>query len=158
MFYTWDEAAEDATKIIFSEVRKTPKVSVSDLRSVLDRFIESLYQSPGGNMQAKVAWCCLGANAVELSQTTLQPLTVLEVTTTLVRKQRDYGPENIRRFGRHGLMVRMHDKIARLENLAAHGRTPENETVHDTYMDIVGYSAIGIMWEDGNFLLPLAES
>lgn len=158
MFFTWDEAAQDSVEIIFSQVRKKPKVSIQDLRSELDQFIESLYQSPGGNAQAKVHWCVIGATAVELSQLSLQPLTVAEVTTTLVRKQRDYGPENIRRFGRHGLMVRMHDKIARLENLAASGRTPENETVHDTYMDIVGYSSIGIMWEDRNFLLPLASN
>lgn len=158
MFYTWDEAAEDAVGIIFSEVRKRPKVAVTDLRSELDQFIEKLYQSPGGNATAKVHWSVLGATSIELSQLTNEPLTTKEVNDTLVRKQRDYGPENIRRFGRHGLMVRMHDKIARLENLLQHGRQPENETVHDTYMDIVGYSAIGIMWEDGNFLLPLAAA
>ena len=77
--------------------------------------------------------------------------------TTLVKKQRDYGPENISRFGRQGLLIRCHDKVARLENLLASGKTPENESIHDTYMDIVGYSAIGIMWESRTFLLPLAS-
>jgi hypothetical protein len=74
---------------------------------------------------------------------------------TLIRKQRDYGPENIRRFGRQGLMVRMHDKIARLENLTLKKDDPNNESIDDTVMDIAGYAAIGIMWESQKFLLPL---
>jgi hypothetical protein len=51
-------------------------------------------------------------------------------------------------------MVRCHDKVARLENLLAAGREPRNESIHDTYMDLAGYSAIGIMWERNEFLLP----
>ena len=81
-----------------------------------------------------------------------------EVTDVLVKKQRDYGPENIRRFGRQGILIRMHDKIARLENLLATGATPNNESIADTFLDIIGYSAIGIMWESGTFLLPLRKT
>jgi hypothetical protein len=79
-----------------------------------------------------------------------------EVTATLIKKQMDYGPENISRFGRQGLLVRCHDKLARLRNLhiVRQGQA-SNESVTDTYLDIVGYSAIGMMWERGWFLLPL---
>jgi hypothetical protein len=157
MFETWDESANYAVDAIFSEVRKTPKISIPILRKDLDEFIDSLYKSPGGNDAAIARWSSIGADAIELSQKTVQPLTVVEVMTTLVKKQRDYGPENISRFGRQGLLIRCHDKVARLENLLASGNTPENESIHDTYMDIVGYSAIGIMWESRTFLLPLAS-
>jgi len=77
----------------------------------------------------------------------------------LVRKQTDYGHENIRRFGRIGLIVRMHDKVARLENLVARGAIddPRNESIFDNVVDVMGYSAIGIMWESDSFLLPLRE-
>jgi len=78
----------------------------------------------------------------------------------LVRKQMDYGHENIRRFGRIGLIVRMQDKVARLENLISKGTgdDPQNESLLDNVVDVMGYSAIGLMWESDTFLLPLKES
>jgi hypothetical protein len=154
---TWNIAARSAVEIIFSQVRNKPKVSLDDLRQELEKFISDLYQSPGGNSRATVHWSAIGATAVELAAKSSLQLTVVEVTDILVRKQRDYGPENIRRFGRHGLMVRMHDKIARLENLTQTRSSPNNESIADTFIDIVGYSAIGIMWEQHTFLLPLEK-
>lgn len=82
-----------------------------------------------------------------------------DITSTLVRKQSDYGHHNIARFGRQGLVVRCHDKVARLKNLhlARHGKAA-NESLVDTYVDIIGYSAIGMMWERGWFLLDLTKN
>lgn len=79
------------------------------------------------------------------------------ILETLIRKQKDYGHENISRFGRYGLLVRTHDKLARLINLQKTKNNPENESITDTYTDIVGYSAIGMMLERGWFGLPLIE-
>lgn len=79
------------------------------------------------------------------------------ILATLCRKQNDYGHENIARFGRLGLLVRVHDKIARLHNLLAKGGVPQNESIEDTYVDIVGYSAIGMMVERGWFGLQLSN-
>ena len=79
------------------------------------------------------------------------------VIATLCKKQHDYGHENIARFGRTGLLVRVHDKIARLNNLLSRGVDPANETIEDTYVDIVGYSAIGMMVERGWFGLQLSQ-
>ena len=79
------------------------------------------------------------------------------ILATLCRKQNDYGHENISRFGRLGLLVRVHDKIARLNNLLAKGGVPQNESIEDTYVDIVGYSAIGMMVERGWFGLQLSN-
>lgn len=77
------------------------------------------------------------------------------VATTLCEKQRDYGPENIARFAHKGLILRLHDKVARLENLLSSGHAARNEAIDDTYMDIVGYSVIGLMLLDGSFFYPL---
>jgi hypothetical protein len=55
-------------------------------------------------------------------------------------------------------MVRMHDKVARLENLLLSndgGGKPQNESIQDNLLDVVGYAAIGIMWESMTFLMPL---
>lgn len=78
-----------------------------------------------------------------------------QIVQTLVRKQMDYGHENISRFGRQGLIVRVHDKIARLNNLLKRKHGPQNESIDDTYLDIVGYASIGMMWERGWFHLEL---
>ena len=75
----------------------------------------------------------------------------------LVRKQRDYGHGNILRFGLVGVAVRLCDKIARLENLEKRGRLASNEAYEDTWLDILGYCAIGVMLEEGWFLLELEE-
>lgn len=82
------------------------------------------------------------------------------VQKVLVKKQRDYGHENIRKFGRTGLIVRIQDKVARLENLLAKddGEHPHNESIFDNVVDVMGYSAIGIMWERDSFLLKLKEN
>ena len=82
-----------------------------------------------------------------------------DITSTLIRKQTDYGHHNIARFGRQGLVVRCHDKVARLKNLHL-GRSgiASNEPLTDTYVDIIGYSAIGMMWERGWFLLDLSRN
>lgn len=81
-----------------------------------------------------------------------------EITSTIIRKQTDYGHHNIARFGRHGILVRCHDKIARLKNLhLERGGNAANEALCDTYVDIVGYSAIGLMWEREWFLLELTK-
>jgi len=155
VYDSWNDSAAAAVDNIFQQVRKNPKIHLMDLRDELDAFINSLYSSPGGNVEAQTRWASIGADAIELSNKRDMGLTEKLLTTTLIRKQSDYGPENIRRFGRQGLMVRLHDKIARLENLDATGRSPANESVRDNLMDVVGYCAIGIMWESRTFLLPL---
>jgi len=71
------------------------------------------------------------------------------------RKQHDYGHENILKFGIPGVIIRTWDKIARLQNLLRRNEAAVNEPLADTLIDIVGYSVIGIMLEQGWFTLPL---
>ena len=158
MSTTWDEAAHTALIRIFENVRRKPRADIQQLRVDLDGFIDEQFHTAAGFEKAKVAWAVIGANALELAIARSEPFTLEDVHNVVVRKQRDYGPENIRRFGRQGLMVRMHDKVARLENLLLQldgGGKPENESIQDNLLDVVGYSTIGIMWESMTFLLPL---
>ena len=154
---TWDDAAHNSLIRIYQNIRSTPRADLQQIRADLDDFIEELFHTPTGYDKAKVRWAIIGANALELAIVRGEPFDMTEVHATLVRKQRDYGPENIRRFGRQGLMVRMHDKVARLENLLSvdGGGKPQNESIRDNLLDVVGYSTIGIMWESMQFLLPL---
>ncbi len=155
---TWEDAAYSALTRIFENVRRKPRADVEQLRTDLNGFIDEQFHAAAGFEKAKVAWAVIGANALELAIARGEPFTLEDVHNTVIRKQRDYGPENIRRFGRQGLMVRMHDKVARLENLLLQldgGGKPENESIQDNLLDVVGYSTIGIMWESMTFLLPL---
>ena len=157
---TWDDASRWALVEIFTQVRRKPRSDIVQMRSDLDGFIDDLFHAPAGFEKAKSLWSIIGGDALELAIQRGFPQTIDNVHETLIRKQRDYGHENIRRFGRQGLMVRMHDKVARLENLFASsdgGLKPNNESIEDNIMDVVGYAAIGIMWESRLFLLPLAK-
>lgn len=158
MALTWDDAANTALIRIYENIRTKPRADLAQLRADLDDFIEESFHAATGYDKAKVRWAVIGANALEIAIKRGEPFEMQDVHATLVRKQRDYGPENIRRFGRQGLMVRMHDKVARLENLLQTidgGGKPQNESIQDNLLDVVGYAAIGIMWESMTFLLPL---
>jgi hypothetical protein len=76
------------------------------------------------------------------------------IAETVIKKQKDYGPNNIRRspYGpQQGLVVRLYDKIARLANLTGQNKNPENESLRDTFIDIAGYAIIGLMILDNTF-------
>lgn len=69
----------------------------------------------------------------------------------LSSKQHDYGHDNILKFGTQGVLVRLWDKIARYQNLVRRGVDPENETVADTLVDMIGYCVIWHMLKNGTF-------
>jgi hypothetical protein len=58
-------------------------------------------------------------------------------------RQRKYGSNNIARRGAKGVIVRLDDKLARLEQLAnGKGGNVTDETMLDTCIDIINYSGI----------------
>ena len=72
----------------------------------------------------------------------------------LLQKHKDYGPTNISRSPGgplNGLRVRMHDKTARLNHLLDNGAKPQNESLRDTFIDLMNYSAIALMVLDGTW-------
>ena len=74
--------------------------------------------------------------------------------TLLLRKHNDYGPLNVARSPGgplNGLRVRMWDKVARINNLLDSGVKPSNESLRDSFVDLLNYSAIAIMVLDKNW-------
>jgi hypothetical protein len=66
----------------------------------------------------------------------------------LIRKHHDYGPKNIAHSPGgplNGLRVRMWDKTARINNLLDNGVQPSNESLRDSFIDLLNYCAIAIM-------------
>lgn len=70
----------------------------------------------------------------------------------LIRKHHDYGPKNIAHSPGgplNGLRVRIWDKVARINNLLDSNVQPSNESIRDSFLDLLNYSAIAMMVLDG---------
>jgi hypothetical protein len=66
------------------------------------------------------------------------------------RKRRDYGPsttETYEKFGPVSMLVRMHDKMGRLDNLLVNNAQGcvLDEGIDDTLMDLANYALITIL-------------
>lgn len=74
--------------------------------------------------------------------------TVNELSDLLLSKHKDYGPKNISQApggAINGLRVRMHDKLARINNLIDSGANPEHESLEDSFKDMANYAIIGLL-------------
>ncbi|MBS3156263.1 DUF1599 domain-containing protein [Candidatus Woesearchaeota archaeon] len=71
---------------------------------------------------------------------------ILDETRILLEKKNEmYGDGNIDQMGEEGIMFRLNDKIIRLKNLLEKNINPPEETIEDTWKDIIGYGIIGLM-------------
>jgi hypothetical protein len=74
--------------------------------------------------------------------------TFQELLDLLLSKHKDYGPRNISDApggAVNGLRVRMHDKLARINNLVDNDRDPEHESLEDSFKDMANYAIIGLL-------------
>jgi hypothetical protein len=74
--------------------------------------------------------------------------TYQELLDLLLSKHKDYGPKNISDSPGgpvNGLRVRMHDKLARINNLVDTSRNPEHESLEDSFKDMANYAIIGLL-------------
>jgi hypothetical protein len=79
-------------------------------------------------------------------------LVALENCRLLDKKHQDYGPLNITAHGELGILVRMTDKVMRLNNLFQQKRRrPRNEAVIDSYADIANYAVIAVLLRTGQW-------
>lgn len=158
----WNLAAQICIVEIFygNALMHLSSASIKEMREKLDSMIaigmsgdKEISNNQFARFWLELAW--LTQRAAENSGIRLFNVKPVELATHICRKQADYGHDNISRFGRIGLLVRVHDKIARLENLLSRGVTPQNESLVDNYIDVVGYATIGMMVERGWFMLEL---
>ncbi len=78
-----------------------------------------------------------------------------EIVCLLVKKDSDYGSNNLKKFGLFGILVRLSDKLERLNNLVGKnsiGQAKCDETIRDTFIDIAGYAINAIRLLDGDDL------
>ena len=71
-----------------------------------------------------------------------------ELMSVLLKKHRDYGPRNIADAPGgplNGLRVRIHDKVARINNLIDNKRKAEYESLEDSFKDLANYAIIALL-------------
>ena len=90
------------------------------------------------------------AISILFSRYEVKPEKTLEKCFELgVKKNADYGDDNILRFGEKGLIVRISDKYSRVQNLLKkNSRSVGDEKIEDTLEDIINYSTYGEMLVD----------
>lgn len=72
----------------------------------------------------------------------------------LCEKHLDYGKRNISASPGgplSGLRVRIHDKTARINYLLDNDVEPTNESLRDSFLDLLNYAAIGLLVLDGTW-------
>ncbi|WP_336761455.1 nucleotide modification associated domain-containing protein [Paenibacillus sp. USHLN196] len=71
-----------------------------------------------------------------------------EVEALLKKKNHDYGNSFSIQFEKYGVMsamIRMDDKMRRLENLMKGNLAQVDESIEDTLIDLVGYGALALV-------------
>lgn len=179
---SWQDSANQTVNSIFNSFYPDQFSSAVDsISKMSDYFDFVLLKTDGLNVLTKSAlstreglsiWEYLSHRAIEALYSINHPVDSDFILNVLISKQKDYGPNNIARFGTAGILIRMHDKIARLLNLLKRSdnnfntatmiNAVQDESIADTLVDIIGYSVIAIMWTTidvetdlPEFLLPM---
>jgi hypothetical protein len=80
-----------------------------------------------------------------------------EALDLFTKKNKDYG-DSFATYGPVGVIVRMGDKISRLNSVTKSGITlVNNESIRDTLIDLHNYAAMGIMLLDEKVVNPRVE-
>lgn len=82
---------------------------------------------------------------------------LLQALRVFKERQRKYGRGNIARRGEVGVITRLEDKLARLaRQLETAGSFPAgaDESVEDTWVDVLNYGGIGLMCHQGTWPAP----
>jgi hypothetical protein len=77
-------------------------------------------------------------------------LVVAQIRELFLKKQGDYGPNNISMGGdlelaKIAIVIRINDKVQRLLNLLKSDATPNNEPIEDSFMDLANYGIMAMI-------------
>jgi hypothetical protein len=77
-----------------------------------------------------------------------------ELGSLMLSKHHDYGPKNISLSPGgplNGLRVRIHDKVARINNLTDSLKSAQNEPLEDSFKDLANYAIIALLVMKGKW-------
>ena len=69
-----------------------------------------------------------------------------EMKKIFIKKHQDYGKGNILETGDMGILFRISDKLNRLKHLLITRKSPQNEPLEETWLDIGVYAVIAILY------------
>lgn len=158
---TWNEACGVALATLRELNKQTPmgdteSRSFKKINDILGLFVRNGYNN---TEVANAAMAQAAVTAIRTLGALGHPVDYEDLYNLLCRKQHDYGHQNIDNFGMIGVAVRICDKIARADNLLKRDRTAvKDETIIDTYLDIIGYAVIAQMLHAETFNLELENN
>lgn len=155
---TWQEAINRQGSIILAGQGPWDAWTATDrartLRAIdghLEPFRDHVREgTTPSDTSLEIAYVFVGGLAHHFSELDMQA-----TERFVTKKQIDYGTGNVLAFGHVGLIVRQSDKIARLKNLIAKDSNGTVEPMADAWLDLVGYSLVGLMLLNDTFELPL---
>ena len=74
------------------------------------------------------------------------------IKNMLLIKRNDYGltfQESCDKYGLMSPIVRLNDKLDRISNLYMNKKIIKNESIDDSFKDIIGYSILSLLWRKG---------
>lgn len=156
---TWEDAAEVSLSLLYlADGRKVKPIDFDKYEQFISNWVLRMQEGDFKKDDLELVVDVL-KNAGEIAIKTMlknnMPYNHDEMVKLLCRKQHDYGHQNINNFGILGLAIRMCDKFARIKNLQQRGTEGKNESLYDSYLDVVGYAAIAMMYHNGTFQLKL---
>ena len=112
------------------EILEKSEYSLSDY--VIDDILDNYFDKKNHQTEEDVPATC---NQVKLFFS--------ECEEIFMNKQSDRGPGNISKFGSKGIVLRLADKQARLEQIVWHGKQQKvSEPIENEYKDMAIYCAI----------------
>lgn len=147
-FYEWEQEIKrrrEAERL--ERLRRLKKQKFTEEPNIVGR-----YKYP--KQPKSVAWSDTTPSETELEFGLYLSAIASELVILLESKQKDYGPNSVNGAPGGpitGLLVRLHDKFSRANNLASKNKIPNNEPLRETFIDIAGYALLAIMVIDGKF-------
>lgn len=76
-----------------------------------------------------------------------------QMSETYKRKNADYGnsfDQTLDEFGLIASVIRLHDKVNRIKQLAKNKNQVKDESIKDTLLDLANYAVMTICWIDNH--------
>ena len=157
---TFNKAAESAYASIVNDATTTlsDRNKFDPIETYISRWVTSLQRGEYDENDNELATSVIKRAGVESLIWLVENHgpTIPDIVEIVCKKQHDYGHRNITNFGTIGIAIRVCDKIARIKNLEKIGDA-QNESLIDSYVDIVGYAVIAIMLDNESFHLNLEK-
>ena len=136
-----------------TEVNKEYQKLIDIVRDVRSSIVLS---SENDTKLKTVEYCLktLGSQPILANRNVQQFMDITtDMTKTYEAKNHDYGnslDNSLNKFGLIASIVRMSDKMNRLETLVAKKAQVKDESIKDTLLDLANYSVMTVMWLNKN--------